>query len=681
MGADSPLTASAPRGRARGSLVSKKPLLMLLIAIACGPQLACAGRALVPEDWYRFQALSELHLAPDGAAVAYLVTTYDQETDESYSALWISDWAQGAPVQLTRGESVTDVRFSPDGRYISFLSARPAGASTQLWLLDRRGGELHAASHVSEVISAYEWSPDGEHVVLVMHGEAEAGAKSKPIVIDAFEFKSDTEGYFTADSRTHLYLLDVRTGAYEALANEPQRQDSAPAFSPDGSQIAFIGNAIGDPHNVGRDELYIVAANATAAPRRLLSTYSPNHQKLQWSADGKLLAFLRGNEPRYNLYTDDVPQVTDLSTGQTRDLTGALDRGVSSPVFSPDGRSMLFTVEDDGYQYPVEVNVTTGELTRLAEAMVVHELTAAAGHTAVLVSSDQAPPEVYALERGKLRRLSAHNDALFGQLALGAVEDLRFRSRDGTQIHGQLVKPPDYVPGRRYPTIVWLHGGPVGQDDHSLELWGYAPSLERQFFAARGYVVLAINYRGSTGRGQRFARALTAHWGHRDVEDLRAGLDYVVRQGIADPARLGIGGWSYGGMLTDYFIASDTRMKAAISGAGSANETAMYGTDEYVVEWNAELGPPWRDTAAWLSNSYAFFHAGRIKTPTLFMGGEKDFNVPIAGGEQMYQALRTLGVPTQLVIYPGEYHILSRPSFLVDREQRFLDWMDKYLKP
>jgi dipeptidyl aminopeptidase/acylaminoacyl peptidase len=221
----------------------------------------------------------------------------------------------------------------------------------------------------------------------------------------------------------------------------------------------------------------------------------------------------------------------------------------------------------------------------------------------------------------------------------------------------------------------------VGQDDHSLELWGYAPSLERQFFAARGYVVLAINYRGSTGRGQRFARALTAHWGHRDVEDLRAGLDYVVRQGIADPARLGIGGWSYGGMLTDYFIASDTRMKAAISGAGSANETAMYGTDEYVVEWNAELGPPWRDTAAWLSNSYAFFHAGRIKTPTLFMGGEKDFNVPIAGSEQMYQALRTLGVPTQLVIYPGEYHILTRPSFLVDREQRFLDWMDKYLKP
>ena len=187
--------------------------------------------------------------------------------------------------------------------------------------------------------------------------------------------------------------------------------------------------------------------------------------------------------------------------------------------------------------------------------------------------------------------------------------------------------------------------------------------------------MLAVNYRGGTGRGARFAHAIAADWGHHEVEDLLAGVDWAVSEGIADPERLGVGGWSYGGILTDYTIASDTRFKAAISGAGSGDQIAMYGADEYISQYDAELGPPWRDTALWLKLSYPFFHADRIHTPTLFMGGDKDFNVPIVGGEQMYQALRTLGVPTQLIVYPGEYHIFSRPSFLVDRWTRFLDWM------
>jgi dipeptidyl aminopeptidase/acylaminoacyl peptidase len=638
----------------------------------------------MPQDWYRFQTLSDLQIAPDGAAVAYLVTTYDKEADESRSALWIADWVRGESVQLTRGESVTDPRFSPDGRYVSFLAARPAESATQLWLLDRRGGEARAVSQVTGEISAYEWSPDGAHVVLVMHGEAPAGegkaaAKPlRPLVIDALQFKQDKEGYLTAESRTHLYLLDVRTGACEALTRDPNREDSAPAFSADGREIAFVSNPLAS--DLGRDEIELVAAEKGAVPRKLLTTYSPNHQTLLWSPDGTLLAFLQGAEPKFNAYITDRLAVADVKTGKVRGLTDALDRAVYTPHFAADGRSILFAVEDDGYQYPAAVSVANGAVTHLADALVVHDLAAAAGHTAVLVSSDQAAPEVYALEQGKLRRLSHHNDALFAQLTLGSVEDIAFRSGGGTEVHGQMVKPPDYTPGRRYPTILWIHGGPNGQDDHSLELSGYGPPLERQFFATHGYVVLAINYRGGTGRGAQYARAILADWGHKEVEDLLAGVDYAIAHGIADPQRLGVGGWSYGGILTDFTIASDTRFKAAISGAGSGNQTAMYGADEYLVQYNAELGPPWRDPALWLKVSYPFFHADRIRTPTLFLGGDKDFNVPVAGGEQMYQALRTLGVPAQLIVYPGEYHVLTRPSFLVDRTQRYLDWMDKYLK-
>jgi dipeptidyl aminopeptidase/acylaminoacyl peptidase len=666
--------------------VHVKPLLPILLALAAGllSLPAQAGRALLAEDWYRFQALSDLQIAPDGAAVAYLVTSYDKESDESRSALWSSGWSSGEGVQLTRGESVSEPRFSPDGRYLSFLAARPATGATQLWLLDRRGGEARQVSHVDGEISAYAWSPDAVHVVLVMRAAAEAGegkAKTpKPIVIEGYLFKEDKEGYLTGDSRTHLYLLDTRSGASEPLTQDPQREDADPAFSPDGRELAYVSHLLGGPAEVARDDICLIGAQAHATPRRLLWTYSPNKQRLAWSPDGRLISFLQGEEPKFNAYVTDRLAVAEAKSGKVRTLTAGLDRAVYGPRFAADGASILFSVEDDGYQYPAAVNLASGAIEHLADAMVVHELVVAQGHTAVLVSSDTGPTEAYALEQGKLRPLSAHNAALFSELTLGSVEDIAFKGRDGTLIHGQIVKPPDYTPGHRYPTILWIHGGPNGQDDHSLELWGYGPPLERQLFATHGYVVLAVNYRGGTGRGAQYARAIAADWGNKEIADLLAGVDYAVAQGIADPKRLGIGGWSYGGILTDYAIASDTRFKAAISGAGSANQTAMFGADEYVVQYNAELGPPWRNTALWLKVSYPFFHADRIRTPTLFLGGDKDFNVPIAGGEQMYQALRTLGVPAQLVIYPGEYHVLTRPSFLVDRSQRFLDWMGKYLK-
>jgi len=233
------------------------------------------------------------------------------------------------------------------------------------------------------------------------------------------------------------------------------------------------------------------------------------------------------------------------------------------------------------------------------------------GRTAVVASTDGSAPEIHALEGSGLRKLSAHNDALMQELSLGAVEDIAFPSRDGTMIHGMMVKPVGYRSGRTYPTIVWIHGGPNGQDSHGLGFGTYAPELERQWFAAHGYVVLAINYRGSTGRGAEFARAISADWGNKEVADLLAGVDYLVREKIADPKRLGIGGWSYGGILTDYTIARDGRFKAAISGAGSGNQLSMYGTDEYLLQDNAELGFPWRTTDLWLRLSYPFFHSDR----------------------------------------------------------------------
>jgi dipeptidyl aminopeptidase/acylaminoacyl peptidase len=252
------------------------------------------------------------------------------------------------------------------------------------------------------------------------------------------------------------------------------------------------------------------------------------------------------------------------------------------------------------------------------------------------------------------------------------VEPIEFPSADGTTIHGFLVKPVDYVAGRRYPTILRIHGGPVYQFSHEfMEDW--------QVLAASGFAVVAANPRGSSGRGFEFSKAIYADWGNLDTTDVLAAVDHAVKIGVADPERLGLGGHSYGGILTDQVIARDARFKAAVSSAGVANVYGSYGVDMYIREYELELGLPWRDRAAYDRVSFPFFHADRIRTATLFLCHELDENVPCIGSMQMYQALRSLDVPTRLVIYPGEYHGLSVPSYLRDRMQRVLDWYSLYL--
>ena len=245
-------------------------------------------------------------------------------------------------------------------------------------------------------------------------------------------------------------------------------------------------------------------------------------------------------------------------------------------------------------------------------------------------------------------------------------------SKDGVRVGSMLLKPPGYREGTRYPTIAYVHGGPVGQD-------GYGFDYISQALAAQGYLVVNPNYRGSSGRGHAFSRAIYADWGNLEIQDIHAVMDKLVADGLADRERLGIGGWSYGGINTNFAIASDTRFAAAVSGASASNYITGYGTDQYIWQYENELGLPWKSPEAYFRMSYPFFHADRIETPTLFMCGELDFNVPLVNSEQMYQALRSLNVPTQLVIYPGQYHGLSKPSYIQDRLERMVAWYAKYL--
>jgi dipeptidyl aminopeptidase/acylaminoacyl peptidase len=290
------------------------------------------------------------------------------------------------------------------------------------------------------------------------------------------------------------------------------------------------------------------------------------------------------------------------------------------------------------------------------------------------MSSDpQTPAEIIVLENsGQTRRLTHHADAFLAPIELARVIPFQSQTSDGTLISGHYFLPPGASPGERHPTILYIHGGPVGQDAFDFD-------LTRQILAAGGYVVAAVNYRGSSGRGVEFSKTISGDWGNKEVKDLHGAVDWLVNKGIADSTRLGVAGWSYGGILTDYLITSDTRFKAASSGAGTGFTLSLYGVDQYINQYNNEIGPPWKSIDRYLKISYPLLKADRIKTPTLFLSGEKDFNVPTAGSEQMYQALRTLGVPTQLIIYPGQFHGISIPSYQRDRLERWLAWFKKYL--
>jgi dipeptidyl aminopeptidase/acylaminoacyl peptidase len=662
----------------------------IVLALSFPSAALAQKRPLNTDDIYNLREVRDPQRSPDGKWVAYTVARAIKDTDKNDSDVWMVSWDGSQNIQLTSTpESESHARWSPDNRYLAFLSSRQEAKGGQVWLMNRAGGEATKITDVKGGVSDFAWSPDSKRLVLAVSvpdprdpddddkdkKDSDKKKNPLPIVIDRYHFKEDVEGYLRGE-RTHLYLFDIEAKKAEMLT-PGNFDDEYPVWSPDGSQIAFVSKrGTGDLDRQNNTDVYIIDAKAGAQPRQLTtSPVADGNGRVSWSPDGKQIAYLTGDELKYYAYTQEKLAVIPAAGGQPKLYAESLDRGVSSPSWSVDGSTLTFLVEDDRSQYPAALTLSTGKVERLVSGpRVIDSLSSNAdGGFAVLASTDSEMPEVAALEHGKLRRLTHQNDAWMSQLILGPTEEFTSTSRDGTEVHGLIFKPPTYVPGQKYPTLLRIHGGPNGQDEHSFD-------FERQLFAANGYVVLGVNYRGSSGRGSAYQKAIFADWGNKEVIDLLGAMDYVQKAGLADPDRLGIGGWSYGGILTDYTIATDGRFKAATSGAGSALQLSMYGVDEYITQYENEIGPPWKSQDLWIKISYPFFHADRIKTPTLFLGGDKDFNVPLVGGEQMYQALRSLGVDTQLVIYPNQFHGLTVPSYKVDRYQRYLAWYEKYLK-
>lgn len=663
--------------------------LTLIAAVACALFLTPAiARPFTIDDALAIRDVSSPRLSPDGNSIAFVVTRNDLEADEKKTQIFVALRDGGALRKMTADSySAYDPRWSPDGAYLSFIALRDdvdANAAPQVYTLDLRGGDAEAYTAVPQGVEGHEWAPDGKRMLLVIRDEsaaarearlaAEAGdeAKARPFVIDRRQFKEDGVGYLDR-SRAHLYLLEARGG-------EPLQitfgdfEDSEPAWRPDGAEIAFVSNRTEEPDANHNTDIWIVSAEAKAkkrAPRRLTANIGPDRAPA-WSADGARIAYVSATQPELLWYATSHLAIIDAAGGKPRLVTAALDRNIDSPRFAPGGDAVIATIEDNAEQKVAEILLADGTVRPLiagADAVFEFDLHPS-GAIAAPVSRPDLPGEIFLYADGNLSQTTRLNEAALSGVEFSAPINSSVESADGTPVQSFLY--PAARRRKKAPGFLFIHGGPTGQYDHSFD-------ATAQLFAARGYAVIMPNPRGSSGWGQDFAAAIFADWGNKDFSDVMAAADEAVARGLADEKRLVVGGWSYGGILTNYVITKTARFKAAISGASEVVYVGNYGHDIYQREWELELGLPWEARDAW-ERITPFYDVAKVKTPTLVIGGKEDWNVPIVNSEQLYLALKRLGVSTELVVYPGEDHSIGRPSFIRDRWERYLDWYAKHLR-
>ena len=633
----------------------------------------------------KMKSVESLALSPDSKWIAYVVTRVDEEKDKKFSQIHITSIDGKSTLPMTAVYmNASDPQWSPDGKYLAFLGVRGTDKDTenQVWTLDLRGGEAVQFTNVPQGVNSYRWSPDGTKMALVIKDakpltnasdENSSNEKLEPFVIDRLQFKKDYVGYLDR-RRTHIYIkngnekpIQITFGDYD---------DSDPQWNPDNKLIAFVSKREGDPDANNNSDIWLVDSSDDKKNRELKKlTINPGPDtNPSWSPDGNTIAYISSIEPDKLWYATEHLAITDKNNGETKLLSLNYDRMISTPMFSNDGKSIFALASDRGNRPLIKFDLSNGDKENITpgELSVRNYAIGNRDKIITLMSSHHSPFNFYLIKRNEIINLTNYNNAILKDTKLADVKRLIVPGWRNEPVESFIYYPPNYDNQKIYPTIFVLHGGPVSQHDTSFDEFA-------QLYAANGYIAVLPNPHGSSGYGQAYSYALNKKWGVPDFEDVDAIADYLVENGVSDPNKLGVGGWSYGGILTNYVITKSTRFSGAVSGASEVNHRANYGHDIYQNEWEVELGLPWVNIEDWEAIN-PFNDLGKVTTPTLVIGGQLDWNVPILNSEQLYQVLKRRGIDTKLVVYPGEYHGINRPSFVRDRYERFIDWFDQYVK-
>ena len=632
---------------------------------------------ILTEDILNFEQVDIVDTGSSGDIFLYEKTKVAKDKKTYESSLFLKNYITEEEFKIfDQRTSYSNVQLGQNGKHIFYIDDGGGALreTKQIWRKSIPYGIRKQLTKYNGDIRNFDLSPDETKIIFVGTAKKETDSL-KPIEIDRYQFKQDRQG-FLRDVSNHLFLFDLKTKQLESFANE-NRNYQSPTWSPNGEFIAYVSKKEdSDRHN--NSDLFLKRYDNTENEVQLTFNMGSDSagwssNSLQWSADSKKIAYVAGGDPKLLWYAIDNVSVIDVENKRVENITKALDRNISSPRWSHDAARLYFVLEDNLKNQIAYYSFEDEEIRKMSPEEMYISSFEISGKDIILESSTTSESEsIFRMNDSILRKVVDVNSFLSTK-KIATTEKISFESYDGTEIFGLLVKPEDFNPNKKYPLLIRIHGGPVSQ-------YGVRFNLEWQVFASNGYVVLAVNPRGSSGRGEEFQKAIFADWGNIDAKDIIAAADFVSTKPYIDRENLGIGGWSYGSMLTNYVIASDVRFQAATSGAGISNILSGFGDDHYIREYIDELGTPWENLDVWMRISYPFFEADSIITPTLFLVGEKDFNVPLIGSEQMYQALKHNNIDTKLIIYPGENHGLSSPTNRIHRMNSYLEWYARYMK-
>jgi dipeptidyl aminopeptidase/acylaminoacyl peptidase len=674
-----------------------------LAALLCaGVTTAAIGqpRPVTIDDVLELKAVAAPMVSPDGTRVLYTVRGWEAppagepNQRESRTRIWMVPVAGGAARQITFGpRGDTQPQWSPDGRYISFLSARGPGSGEdapppQIYVMRADGGEARRVTDVKEAVAAYAWAPDSRRLAFVAIDQRTEEETNRAKI-------KDDERVFEGDLRfRHLWVTEIASGAAPTRVTEGRDYTVAadvPSWSPDGTRIVFAAT-VTEMLRDERQDVYIVSTDTRQVTK--ISTNFGRDSQPRWSPDGAYIAWVTDpntakphgdgtaatqiNQSRLVLYEVAAKSIKDVSSPSFDLEAGAPQWTLGGAQWTPDGARVLFATGQRTYATVFAYDLKAGRYTALTERRTVQlgSQSRDGQMIALLQDSPETPNDVYVTgpDFRTFTRLTTTNPQA-SEFALGATEVVTWKS-DGWEVEGVLLKPVGFEAGKRYPLLVVAHGGPAGAFVNNYRVGGLEGG---QLWAGQGWAVFYPNPRGSTNYGEKFLRANINDWGGGDYRDIMTGIDALVSRGIADPARLALIGWSYGGYMTAWSITQTARFKAAMVGAGLTNLWSMYGTNDIpnvlIGYFGGQAGP--ERLPLYMERS-AMTRIDKVVTPTLILHGGSDERVPIGQAQELFRGLKDRGKPTELVLYPREGHGITEYYHQKDRLTRIQDWITRY---